>query len=57
MITLKKIIGIKLLLIGLLFSSYVLAQGHDHNNHNGRNHYEDWPDSLSVISVNGTVFC
>lgn len=57
MITLKKIIGIRLKLIvfGLLVSSFVLAQGYDHNNHNGRNHYEDWPDSLSVISVNGTV--
>lgn len=43
MITLKKIIGIRLKLIvfGLLVSSFVLAQGYDHNNHNGRNHYED----------------
>lgn len=57
MIISKKIIGIKLRLIimGLLVSSFILAQGYDHNNHNGRNHYEDWPDSLNIISVNGTV--
>lgn len=54
---LKKTGGIRLrfVIIGLLVSSFMLAQGYDHNNHNGRNHYEDWPDSLKVISVNGTV--
>ena len=53
----KKTRGIRLrfVMIGLLISSFMLAQGYDHNDHNGRNHYEDWPDSLSVISVNGTV--
>lgn len=53
----KKTRGIRLrfVIMGLLVSSFMLAQGYDHNNHNGRNHYEDWPDSLKVISVNGTV--
>ena len=53
----KKTRGVRLrfVIIGLLISSFMLAQGYDHNDHNGRNHYEDWPDSLSVISVNGTV--
>lgn len=53
----KKTRGIRLrfVIMGLLVSSFILAQGYDHNNHNGRNHYEDWPDSLKVINVNGTV--
>ncbi|MBC8403140.1 MAG: T9SS type A sorting domain-containing protein [Candidatus Marinimicrobia bacterium] len=39
----------------LLLSSFVWAQGPGHNYHNGRHHNEDWPDSLTVVSVSGTV--
>ncbi len=45
----------KLLATLLLLSSLVWAQGSGHNYHNGRHHNEDWPDSLTTISVTGVV--
>lgn len=39
----------------LLFQgSQSMAQHHDHQ-HNNRNHFEDWPDSLAVVTVSGTA--
>ncbi len=34
--------------------SQLTAQHHDHQ-HNNRNHLEDWPDSLAVVTVSGTA--
>jgi len=39
----------------LLLCSLVWAQGPGHNYHNGRHHNEDWPDSLTTISVTGVA--
>lgn len=47
--------NINLIALGLILNVAVFAQGHGHNYHNGRTHYEDWPDSLKTISVTGKV--
>ena len=45
----------KSIAILLLLSSLVWSQGPGHNYHNSRHHNEDWPDSLTVVSISGTV--
>jgi len=42
-----------LLLFTLIYGNPGLAQQHTGHHHNGREHSEDWPDSLQVITVSG----
>ena len=50
---LKPFIAIFFMIAFLLISKTGYAQGHENHHHNDRDHNEDWPDSLTVVTVSG----